>query len=633
MKKIICIFLVIMTLLILFVGCKSDSNNNNEESSQIDTTPQVYKCEHLWEQWAVITEATCEKTGKKQRGCHNCEESQTEEIAKLKHKESDWIIDKIASSTQKGEKHTECVFCKKQMKLETIPFVEENHIHKAVESIVNKKPDCVNNGVKYYICSCGYTVKTESIKALGHTVLTDAGVASNCTSSGLTEGSHCSVCNVILVKQQVIAAKGHTMRQETKSDSSSGESYILHYCANCAYSYKEELPTGDKIIYDANGIAYTEDENGDLWVSGMGKCTSNDITIPGSIDNKKVIGLDVSCFINNAQLSSVTISEGITEIKESAFFNCKNLTSVNLPSTVKRIEARSFFETNLKDIALPEGLEFIGDSVFYNAGLNKKIVVPDSVKNIGKHAFSQTDIEEIIIPGNATLGSSVFKQCESLKKVTIKDGLKQIPSQAFYKCKELEEINFPDSITYYGNNAFYGCAKLKISHLVIKNTSALNAFYGRRIDVLEIYSNIGESAFDSVSIGKLIVHEGVTEIGKSAFEDCYIEEMQLPMSLENVGSYAFYRCNFKNNDIVFKGAVKLNHSAFKSSSITSIKLPDGSDFGPYVFDDCDKLQKLTYGGTMSKWSFIKQHLGYVAADFKLINSITVICSDGIINPS
>ena len=42
-----------------------------------------------------------------------------------------------------------------------------------------------------------------------HTAVTDAAVEPTCTQTGLTEGSHCSVCGEILTKQDVIPAQGH----------------------------------------------------------------------------------------------------------------------------------------------------------------------------------------------------------------------------------------------------------------------------------------------------------------------------------------------------------------------------------------------------------------------------------------
>ena len=60
------------------------------------------------------------------------------------------------------------------------------------------------------------TVPQQTVAKLAHTPVTDAAVAATCTKDGLTEGSHCSVCNTVIVAQEVIKAAGH--KPEFKDD-------------------------------------------------------------------------------------------------------------------------------------------------------------------------------------------------------------------------------------------------------------------------------------------------------------------------------------------------------------------------------------------------------------------------------
>ena len=74
---------------------------------------------------------------------------------------------------------------------------------------------CETAGVKTRTCStCGES-ETQTIPAKGHQEVVDAAVKATCTTAGLTEGKHCSVCSKVLTAQKTIPAKGHSWKAAT----------------------------------------------------------------------------------------------------------------------------------------------------------------------------------------------------------------------------------------------------------------------------------------------------------------------------------------------------------------------------------------------------------------------------------
>ena len=107
--------------------------------------------------------------------------------------------------------------------------------HEHVYTSAVTAPTCTERGYTTHTCACGESYTDTYVDALGHsfkngectvcgaedpnykpptpvhrhTVVVDAAVAATCTETGLTEGSHCSTCNAVIVAQEVVPALGH----------------------------------------------------------------------------------------------------------------------------------------------------------------------------------------------------------------------------------------------------------------------------------------------------------------------------------------------------------------------------------------------------------------------------------------
>ena len=101
-------------------------------------------------------------------------------------------------------------------------------------------------------------------------------------------------------------------------------------------------------------------------------------------------------------------------------------------------------------------------------GLAKTVEIKQGVTYIGEYNFSGNSVEEITIPSSVkTIGADAFYDCETLSRVTIKNGLTTIKSGAFSYCLNLTEISLPESVAKIGSNAFTDCARLK--RITIRN--------------------------------------------------------------------------------------------------------------------------------------------------------------------
>lgn len=85
-----------------------------------------------------------------------------------------------------------------------------------------------------------------------------------------------------------------------------------------------------------------------------------------------------------------------------------------------------------------------------------------TVIGIGSSAFKDCDsITSVSIPSTVKkLGVKAFYGCDSLSTLTLSNGVEEIGIDCFRLCTGLKTLTIPDSVTYMGSDAFYGCTRL-----------------------------------------------------------------------------------------------------------------------------------------------------------------------------
>lgn len=197
-------------------------------------------------------------------------------------------------------------------------------------------------------------------------------------------------------------------------------------------------------IFGIESILTFEIENGEAILVNCEKTAHGDIEIPSTYKGYPVTQIGRRAFRACAEITAVTLPEGVKVIGEEAFGGCICLETIVIPSTVTIIENGAF--------VLCEAL--------------KEITLPASVTYISPYTFLE---------------------CVALQNVTLNGAVTAIGQDAFSGCVSLKNINFPSSLTSIGEYAFWGCP---IEYLVIPNN----------------VSSIGERAFVEANITTLRFH-------------------------------------------------------------------------------------------------------------------------------
>ena len=463
--------------------------------------------------------------------------------------------------------------------------------------------------------------------ACNHVVVVDEMVAPTCTTTGLTEGTHCSKCGKILQAQNEIPALGHTGDTATCIEQAT--------CVRCNEKYgelaKHEYKDGVCIVCGSRrpseGLEYSLNSDGNGYtVTGIGTCTEKELIISSEYNAKPVTRIGLEAFRGCTGLKSVIIPNSVTSIGDSAFYSC----------------------TGLKSVTIPDRVTSIGRSAFYGCTGIKSATIPNSVTSIGDYAFYGCTG---LMTGNwnatactsaGSYNNPIFIGCSNLATVNIGDNVKIIPSYAFDGCTGLKSVTIGSSVTSIGNLAFSSCYNLQ--DIYITDIAAWCNISG--LDNLMRYCASNKKLYINNELATSItIPDGVTSIGESVFEGYTgLTNVTIPNSVTSIGSYAFYKCTGLTSVTIPDSVTNIGDTAFSiCSGLTSITIPDsvtsiGSDafyhctgltsitipdsvtsIGGYAFRECNNLQDI-YITDIAAWcniSGLDNLMRYCASNKKL----------------
>ena len=130
--------------------------------------------------------------------------------------------------------------------------------HNFGDWITEKQANCKEEGLLTRVCTkCSHKEETTVAKTDIHTEVIDQAVEATCTSVGLSEGKHCSVCGEVLVKQETVDALGHDkVAHEAKAATCTEIGWNAYEtCTRCDYTTYEEIDALDHDMVTDEAVA------------------------------------------------------------------------------------------------------------------------------------------------------------------------------------------------------------------------------------------------------------------------------------------------------------------------------------------------------------------------------------------
>lgn len=253
------------------------------------------------------------------------------------------------------------------------------------------------------------------------------------------------------------------------------------------------------------------------------------------------------------------------------------------------------------------------------------------------------------------LGAELFKDCSSIKSISVPDCILDIQSNwldknnAFTGCQSLESISVSPINPNYSSvdGVLFDKELTKLIKYPQKKTDTIynvpntvktidsfafsNCVYLTELFIPDSVTTIGKSAFSECtiiqtvslpsrltkienglfdgcsSLKDIIIPSSVTSIGRYAFRGCTsLEGIIIPSSVTSIGAWAFNGCTSVKDLILNEGLKDIANSAFDSmKSITEVIIPETvTRLGAGAFGSCSSLEsvRLSSGLTEIEWN-------------------------------
>lgn len=240
---------------------------------------------------------------------------------------------------------------------------------------------------------------------------------------------------------------------------------------------------------------------------------------------------------------------------------------------------------------------------------------------------------------NESKTTSPFRQCTSLKEITLPKSVNELGARAFDACGNVDRINGLENIRKFNHCSLQ-------STFAVDSSMNINTIYIDQLNGTACLNNVNHSEY---VIKNIVINDNVSIIPRLAFAyNYYTENIKIPNHVTSIGDSAFVACrglkrfnsdidgivNIPDSVITIGEAIIYPNNKIYNEYITEINIPDSvTTIGQYAFANHVKCNTLNIGsGITSIGSHAFNYVGRDVEKFTMtIKAITPPTWDGYLN--